>query len=331
MLRSQTEYMSLDAVQTDVFHELLQSGQTVRPRHFSTVEITAASFTLLDPRNRCIYNTARKWSLPLALGELSWHLSGSRIAEEIAYYAPAWSSFADMTGRISGSCYGSKIFGSRSPDESSQWSRAKGLLRTDQDTRRAMLIFADSQTQFDPACLDAACATSLQFLIRRGKLDAVVCMRSNDAVWGLPYDVFLFTFLQEVMALELGVDLGSYHHFAASLHLYERHIGLAQRALAAPPPNRAAPMPPIVQLEDLSKFLTIERAIREGATVPTASGLAQYWRDLVKVLKLYRLSKALGWEAAIASASSPGPYLALLLPLMESGSAAESTALDAAS
>jgi hypothetical protein len=89
-------------------------------------------------------------------------------------------------------------------------------------------------------------------------------------------------------------------------------------------------MPPIVQLEDLSKFLAIERAIREGATVPSTNGLAEYWSDLVKVLELYRLSKTLGWAATLASHSTHEPFLPLLFPLMESHSAA-SSALDAAS
>src|SRR5206468_2212365 len=84
------------------------------------------------------------------------------------------------------------------------------------------------------SCRDAACATSLQFLLRDGVLDAVLTMRSNDAVWGMPYDIFLFTFLQELMALELGVGLGAYHHFASSLHIYERHVALARRVLSQP-------------------------------------------------------------------------------------------------
>ena len=109
--------------------------------------------------------------------------------------------------------------------------RVRRLLRSDRATRRAVLYFNDALSHLALDCPDAACATSLQFLIRAGALDAVVCMRSNDVIWGLPYDVFLFTFLQEMMAVELDVEVGVYHHFAASLHLYSRQRSLASRVL----------------------------------------------------------------------------------------------------
>jgi thymidylate synthase len=85
----------------------------------------------------------------------------------------------------------------------------------------------------------------MQFILRRGLLDAIVVMRSNDVIWGLPYDMFLFTFLQEMMAVELGVDVGRYHHFAASLHLYEKHRSRAVQILSGPATeNGEFAMPP---------------------------------------------------------------------------------------
>src|SRR5262249_28376890 len=156
------------------------------------IENRCVSFVLSNPRRRCILNSQRKWSLPLALGELCWHLSGSVLVDALAYYAPAWRSFADSDGLIRGSCYGSKIFAN--DDGVSPWVRVRQLLQSDADTRRAVLYFNDSIDHLAPDCKDAACAISLQFMIRNGLLDAVVCMRSNDVIWGLPYDVFLFTF-----------------------------------------------------------------------------------------------------------------------------------------
>ena len=47
-------------------------------------------------------------------------------------------------------------------------------------------------------------------------------MRSNDLWLGFPYDVFQFTCLQVRMAMELGLDIGTYTHIAGSLHLYAR-------------------------------------------------------------------------------------------------------------
>jgi thymidylate synthase len=205
------KYCSIDEAQSAVLSEIISSGHPTSPRGEATVESLAVSFSIQNPRARCVVNRERRWHMPLALGELCWHLSGSTDANSLTYYARAWRTFADSEGQIRGSCYGSKVF---SPGSANLWDKARDLLRSDPATRRAVLYFNDTASHLDIVCPDAACASSLQFLIREGYLHAFVCMRSNDVIWGLPYDVFLFTFLQEMMALELGVRLGEYHHFA---------------------------------------------------------------------------------------------------------------------
>ena len=47
-------------------------------------------------------------------------------------------------------------------------------------------------------------------------------MRSSDIILGLAYDVPAFTTIQEILANELGVELGEYVHTSNSLHCYER-------------------------------------------------------------------------------------------------------------
>ena len=46
-------------------------------------------------------------------------------------------------------------------------------------------------------------------------------MRSNDILWGFPYDVNGFTLIQKAIASILGVELGTYIHNVGSLHAYE--------------------------------------------------------------------------------------------------------------
>ena len=71
------------------------------------------------------------------------------------------------------------------------------------------------------------CSSDLwQFDLTEGSLDMTVNMRSNDAVWGLSYDVPSFTAVQRAMALSLGVPLGTYFHQAGSFHVYERHYNV---------------------------------------------------------------------------------------------------------
>jgi thymidylate synthase len=114
-------------------------------------------------------------------------------------------------------------------------------------------------------------------------------------VWGLPYDVFLFTMLQEMLAVTLGLDLGVYVHVAGSLHLYERHVSLAKRVLAEAPPL-TYPMPVMASLSGLNDFLAAERATRLNLPTPA---LEPYWSELADVLREFALSRSPVSEVAL--------------------------------
>jgi thymidylate synthase len=61
----------------------------------------------------------------------------------------------------------------------------------------------------------------LQFFLRQGKLHEIVTMRSSDAWWGLPYDLFTFAQIGNCLAGELGVEPGGLVMQLGSCHLYE--------------------------------------------------------------------------------------------------------------
>lgn len=139
---------------------------------------------------------------------------------------------------------------------------------------------------------DVACASSLQFLLRNGRLDALLHMRSNDAFWGLPYDVFLFTMLQELLAAELGLELGVYYHSVGSLHLYAKHIQKARRVVEDTT-WRDLEMFPLSHADELPRFLDTERALKLRAldSAKMVSELPEYWRQLAEILAYYSLAQ----------------------------------------
>ena len=63
-----------------------------------------------------------------------------------------------------------------------------------------------------------ACAQSFHFCIRDNKLHMTVMMRSNDAVQATFMNAVGFIELQEMVANELDVEVGSYTHIAYSFH-----------------------------------------------------------------------------------------------------------------
>jgi thymidylate synthase len=77
---------------------------------------------------------------------------------------------------------------------------------------------------------------SNQFFIRSNKLYLTTYIRSNDCIKGITFDIPWFISLMYVMRNELLViypelELGSYTHFAGSLHIYERDFELVNNML----------------------------------------------------------------------------------------------------
>jgi thymidylate synthase len=68
----------------------------------------------------------------------------------------------------------------------------------------------------------------MQFIVRDRALHLLVNMRSSDAWLGIPYDIFTFTMIQNYVASVLDVDLGQFHMFLGSSHLYIDNFDLAQ-------------------------------------------------------------------------------------------------------
>ncbi len=114
-------------------------------------------------------------------------------------------------------------------------------------------------------------------------------MRSNDAYLGLPHDVFCFTMMQELVAAELGLEVGEYTHMVGSMHLYDDDRDKAAQYISEGY-QRAAEMPPMPHSEPLAmieKLLAFERKARvqEGAD-PDAELGDDYWADLARLLQI---------------------------------------------
>ena len=71
---------------------------------------------------------------------------------------------------------------------------------------------------------DFICTNAVQYLIRNGKLDVVVQMRSNDVVFGYRNDFAWQEHIANMVCTELGIKLGDIHWNVGSMHVYERHF-----------------------------------------------------------------------------------------------------------
>jgi len=278
------EFDSLDEAFISIINLLLNHGISSAPRDLPTIEVSPFSFSITNPRRRYVSVPIRRWSIAYAIAEFAWHLRASESVEEIAFYAPRWRKIARGSSTISGSSYGARVFGQLN-GRPSQWEQALALLRQDGASRRAVLHF--SAINSDPLDSDAdiACALSLQLMLRDGRLDAICTMRSNDAILGMPYDVFLFTLIQEMAATALGCELGRYHHQVGSLHLYQSQFALAER-IACSRFQIAEPMAPMDDLQYARVLVDGEANCRTSAyQVSQSTTDGGYWADLLEVIQ----------------------------------------------
>lgn len=181
-------------------------------------EVINAITVIEDPTKNIMTNSIRKLSMRYAIGEMLWYLSGNSELKAIQNYTKAWDRMSD-DGKTVNSNYGFLIKDAYGFD---QYEYCKELLRRDMNSRQAIIHIKTPRNTIENPTNDLNCTVCLQFLVRDGKLYCTTYMRSNDLWLGFPYDVFQFTCIQIRMAMELGLNIGSYTHIAGSLHIYER-------------------------------------------------------------------------------------------------------------
>jgi thymidylate synthase len=194
----------------DVCQRVLMQGVPCAPRGSKTLEIVGESFAIEEPWDSLPTDIGRKGLNP-AIGVLEalQNVSGVSALPVFRRMVPAASKWDDDTPT-----YGERL--------GSQLDAVVRRLRIDPESRQAVALIW-REDDIDGGQASNLCTIGLQFLLRDGQLHAFAHMRSNDAWWGLCYDLFQFCQVQCSLANSLGVAPGRYHHSANSMHLYERH------------------------------------------------------------------------------------------------------------
>lgn len=280
---------TLDDVMRDAIEGVDKHGCMNHPTKGETKELIGVLVELTNPRAR-LSRTETRGKPFSCLGELCWYLAGSNDEQYISYYIRAYKKHAEG-GKLYGG-YGPRIFGS---GKSGQVRHIIEILRENRATRKAVIQLFDAEDILEPH-EDVPCTCTLQFLIRQEKLHLVVYMRSNDAYLGFPHDVFSFTMLQEIVARDLNIDLGTYKHIAGSLHVYDKDRSSIHQFLDEgwQPTDRAMPpMPHGDPWPSIEKMLDEESRLRKGCLVSEymLGELDPYWADLIRLLQIFRCYK----------------------------------------
>lgn len=196
-----------------------------------TIEIINASFIADNP---VIFGNVNE---DYVKRELDWYKSQSLNVNDIPGGAPEiWKNVSSNTGLIN-SNYGWCIY---SEANGNQYANAKAELCINVCSRRAVMIYNRPSMHADydvDGMSDFMCTNAVQYLIRDGKLHALVYMRSNDAVFGYKNDYAWQKHVLQQLVKDLNdnwihVDEGSIYWNVASMHVYERHFHLVDNNYA---------------------------------------------------------------------------------------------------
>jgi thymidylate synthase len=296
----------------DICRILMQQGTETSPRGEKTKELHPTTALIEEPRKRLMSCYGRVLNLPFALAEAIHIITGQNDAQAMAYYSsniiamqgdgprgiPGWEKKVATFNAAYGERMRGFMVGTQRVD---QLEHVIQTLKHDPDSRQASIVISHPYSDnFRFTTNDKACNVYAHAMIRGGKLDWMQVIRSNDAVWGIPYNVVQWSHVQEWVAAALGVPMGHMFIVQDSFHVYERHYRECEEVklfdlyeyLEQPP------IPMIASEEISHKLALAERDIRHNVVYnervlrELEAEIGPYWRAVIATLQAFREFKS---------------------------------------
>lgn len=204
----------------DIVKYLMENGTKQNSRNGNTIELEDVVIEVENPTLTALDGVRPFYGPEIGLVEGLQLVAGISDSALTAQIQPNFRNYMeDDTGKFWGA-YGPRVI--------DQLPIIVERLREDPDTRQAVITLWDPEFDAKGGKKDHPCTSLFNFRIRDGKLNMSTYMRSNDAIWGWPFDLIQFSMLMQSVAHALKVEVGTYTHHVGSFHIYEPHWGIAQ-------------------------------------------------------------------------------------------------------
>ncbi len=216
---------------TEGFWKLKTSGLFENSRNGKVLVFHHPVMTTYQrPWERVLFNPIRDANPVFHLMESIWMLAGRTDSDWLLPFNSRMREYAESDGTIHGA-YGFRWDGKWQ----NQLLEIVDILRTDPESRRAVLTMWGPEEDLAQNYRDVPCNTHVYFDLRGRVLNMTVCNRSNDMLWGAyGANAVHFSILQEVMCEALNVPMGVYRQFSNNLHVYVNNPTVNQ-FLCSPP------------------------------------------------------------------------------------------------
>lgn len=202
------------------------------PSGTKTVELLAPRIEL-DPMQPILEFNGRKTPIKYAEAEIEWYNSMDLSVDMIGEKAKIWKDVSSDKGLVN-SNYGWCIY---SGDNYAQYHRVLKELSEIPDSRRACMIYQRPSMWEDynrDGMSDFICTWGTHWFIRNKKLQCIVLMRSNDAIFGIFSDFYWHChvysqLLEDLRQFYPDLEVGSIIWCPDSFHVYERHFDMLKK------------------------------------------------------------------------------------------------------
>lgn len=200
-------------------NDLLDKGHVMETKNLrgNTRELCNYMLKIDDLDTEYVSLKSGGTNLTYLAAELLWYWSARNDVKFIDHFASMWARVSD-DGVTANSAYGYLL---QKKHGFNQIEKIIELLKYDPYSRRAVInINVPNENVIETK--DEPCTVCLDYQIREGKLHCTCVMRSNDCRFGLLNDLGFFISLQKYIAKRLNIPVGTYTHFAMSIHFYDR-------------------------------------------------------------------------------------------------------------
>lgn len=311
-------YANVNEAYLGISRELLHAKK-VPTRLGESKEIHPFYFQISDFRNYMLSSKERVINFPMALAELIWIMNGSS-DYWITKYNRQLKEYADTDER-SGKKYFNAAYGSRmrSSFGLDQLADVIETLTKDRNSRQAAIVYRHPwYDRFPVKVKDKACNVISLFLIRDNMLDITHTVRSQDFIWGLPYNFFQFGFITQYIAEQVKSVVGSYNETVNSIHVYEKHYDDLNEIASAKGVSLEPPTLPHIGNVDFKQIRSIMIDMESSFTINEIDRINRmtfvhidsvFMYNLLKVIQAYWLMRSKKYDLVRAKVLDiPNPF-----------------------
>lgn len=237
-----------------------------------------------------------------AIAEVIWILAGREDVGFISYFNKQIQNYSD-DGKRFHAAYGARLRntplylehfdnGGFVKDTIDQIELVVGRLIQDPSSRQAVLSLWDPARDLQGNFKDYPCNNLCYFTLRDGTLSMSVTRRSNDMIWGLPYNQIQFYFIQAMVAGSLGVEMGPCVEYIQNLHVYtqlypellKKFISLSYNGFDLVNPQKVQEVDRRISLEEFRNFESVFWNCFKMSVVKDIEALPEIWEKSRKLL-----------------------------------------------